>query len=113
MSIFRFAFRALSRAWTPIKTSAGPVDLGCGWLHSADRNPWARIAEESGFRSIVAQLPGASNFATSGFQKPNEEDARRAFALLEQPSCDVSPPASDKRRTRWNLTDRGQPICKP
>ena len=26
-----------------------PLDLGCGWLHSADRNPWTRIAAELGF----------------------------------------------------------------
>ncbi|NII59218.1 FAD-dependent oxidoreductase [Sphingomonas aerolata] len=29
---------------------AGPnVDAGCGWLHSAQRNPWTAIAELSGF----------------------------------------------------------------
>ncbi|WP_375392342.1 flavin monoamine oxidase family protein [uncultured Sphingomonas sp.] len=26
-----------------------PVDLGCGWLHSARRNPWTAIAERDGF----------------------------------------------------------------
>src|SRR5690349_8859895 len=26
-----------------------PVDLGCGWLHSADRNDWVPIAETLGF----------------------------------------------------------------
>ena len=25
------------------------VDAGCGWLHSAGRNPWTRIAERAGF----------------------------------------------------------------
>src|ERR1700757_3756128 len=36
------------RAWT--QPAAGvPLDLGCEWLHSADRNPWTRIAEQSGF----------------------------------------------------------------
>ena len=25
------------------------VDAGCGWLHSAQRNPWTAIAERSGF----------------------------------------------------------------
>ena len=25
------------------------LDLGCGWLHSAKRNPWAAIARERGF----------------------------------------------------------------
>jgi monoamine oxidase len=27
------------RAWT-CNVAGLPLDLGCGWLHSADRNPW-------------------------------------------------------------------------
>jgi monoamine oxidase len=35
------------RAWAA--SHAGfPLDLGCGWLHSADRNPWVAIAERQG-----------------------------------------------------------------
>jgi monoamine oxidase len=35
--------RTGGRAWTMV--AAGfPLDLGCGWLHSADRNPWSEIA---------------------------------------------------------------------
>jgi monoamine oxidase len=26
-----------------------PLDLGCGWLHSAERNPLARLAEMMGY----------------------------------------------------------------
>ena len=36
------------RAWTSSDSSAFPIDLGCGWLHSADRNPWREIAEAQG-----------------------------------------------------------------
>jgi monoamine oxidase len=36
------------RAWTVGDNSAYPIDLGCGWLHSADRNPWAEIARAQG-----------------------------------------------------------------
>ncbi|MGA2637634.1 flavin monoamine oxidase family protein [Methylocella sp.] len=36
------------RAQTRV-ASGFPLDLGCGWLHSADRNPWTRIAAELGF----------------------------------------------------------------
>ena len=28
---------------------AFPLDLGCGWLHSADQNPWSKIAAANGF----------------------------------------------------------------
>lgn len=37
------------RAWTE-SGSGFPVDLGCGWLHSAERNPWRTIAEAQGCR---------------------------------------------------------------
>jgi monoamine oxidase len=36
------------RAWTVSTDSGIPIDLGCGWLHSADRNPWREIAERQG-----------------------------------------------------------------
>jgi monoamine oxidase len=34
------------RAWTIEDPFGFPIDLGCGWLHSADRNPWTAVAEE-------------------------------------------------------------------
>lgn len=37
------------RAWTNNDDPASPIDLGCGWLHSADRNPWTKIAEAEGY----------------------------------------------------------------
>jgi len=44
------------RAWTISDDPLCPMDLGCGWLHSADRNPWRRIAEAQG-RSIDRTPP--------------------------------------------------------
>src|SRR5262245_63537575 len=44
------------RAWTFSPHSACPIDLGCGWLHSADRNPWRELAEVQG-RSIDKTPP--------------------------------------------------------
>lgn len=35
------------RAWTA-RHAGFPLDLGCGWLHSADRNSWVAIAERQG-----------------------------------------------------------------
>lgn len=43
------------RAWTS-NASGFPLDLGCGWLHSADRNPWSQVAAEQG-RSIDQMAP--------------------------------------------------------
>ncbi len=36
------------RGWTDTGTAGFPLDLGCGWLHSADRNPWRGIAKKQG-----------------------------------------------------------------
>lgn len=38
------------RAYTIDAPEQGyPIDLGCGWLHSADRNPWADVAADLNF----------------------------------------------------------------
>ena len=34
------------RAFTITNESGFALDLGCGWLHSADRNPWVKIAQD-------------------------------------------------------------------
>jgi len=36
------------RAWT-IGLCGMPLDLGCGWLHSAIRNPFSQLGLEAGF----------------------------------------------------------------
>lgn len=42
------------RAWTI--DDGAPFDMGCGWLHSADENPWTDIAAAQG-RTIDRALP--------------------------------------------------------
>lgn len=44
------------RAQTVASAAGVPLDLGCEWLHSADRNPWTQIARELGFK-IDEKLP--------------------------------------------------------
>jgi len=44
------------RAWTVTDQSGFALDLGCGWLHSADRNPWLKVAEGQG-RTIDRMPP--------------------------------------------------------
>src|SRR5580704_6980106 len=44
------------RAWTVNDASGFALDLGCGWLHSADRNPWVAIAQAQG-RTIDKTAP--------------------------------------------------------
>jgi monoamine oxidase len=43
------------RAFT-VNQDGFALDLGCGWLHSADRNPWAEIAQQQG-RTVDRSRP--------------------------------------------------------
>jgi monoamine oxidase len=47
--------RVGGRAWT-VDLAGQPADLGCAWLHSADRNPWTGIAQDHGLE-IDRNLP--------------------------------------------------------
>jgi phytoene dehydrogenase-like protein len=84
--------RVGGRAWT-CEVPGIRVDVGCGWLNSADRIPWIRIAERPALRSIVALLPGA---AVSGRRLLANGSGRREVRLrcLEQ-RRESAPPASD------------------
>src|SRR5437588_669341 len=44
------------RAVTLETAGGGPLDLGCEWLHSADRNPLTELARRSGLH-VVERLP--------------------------------------------------------
>jgi monoamine oxidase len=43
------------RAWTLTDGLNFPIDLGCGWLHSADRNPWTQVALAQ--RRVIDKTP--------------------------------------------------------
>ena len=85
--------RVGGRAWT-CEVAGMRLDLGCGWLHSADRNPWTRIAEAAGF-AVDRRAPAwGRQYHDIGFSQTDQAAARRAYAAWEQ-RMDTSPPASD------------------
>ena len=55
------------RAWTVGDGSGASIDLGCGWLHSADRNPWAAVAEAQGRTIDKTPPPWRRRSAPIGF----------------------------------------------
>ena len=97
------------RAWTVTDQSGFALDLGCGWLHSADRNPWTKIAEAQG-RTIDKTPPPWTKPALpirfpldeqQDFRKSMDELYDRVEAILAK-GGDV--PAADalKPDGRWN-----------
>src|SRR5262245_14914806 len=48
--------RVGGRAWTESASFGVPIDRGCGWLHSADENPWRAIARNLGI-AVLEENP--------------------------------------------------------
>src|SRR5437667_7367086 len=100
--------RAGGRAWT-VDGAAGPMDMGCEWLHSADRNVLAALAEELGFTINRRRPDWTTRLSRSGETAEAEEDwqrsreahywaMRRAAQLPEDmPAASVLEPGG-----RWN-----------
>jgi len=67
------------RAFTVTDASGFALDLGCGWLHSADRNPWVAVAEEQG--AAIDKTPPAWSRPPleAGFSREDYRDYREAL----------------------------------
>ena len=93
------------RAWT-YDVAGMQLDLGCGWLHSADRNPWTRVAEAAGFAVDRRGPAWGRQYHDIGFSQTEQAAARRAYAAWEQRMATA--PASDcaadvlEREGEWN-----------
>jgi monoamine oxidase len=91
--LFEAASRLGGRAWTQ-EADGIRIDLGCGWLHSADRNPWIGIAREAGIPIDRRSAQWGVQFRDLGFSKSEQAEARQAFAAWMQ-RLERSPPSSD------------------
>jgi monoamine oxidase len=83
--------------WTPA-FAGGHVDAGCGWLHSAQRNPWTEIAQTTGFTVDRSDANWRTQWRDLGFS-PDDQAAsadaylawnERALAALEGPDRPLS-----------------------
>ena len=97
------------RAWTVADSAGRPLDLGCGWLHSADRNPWVTIAEAQGFTVDKTAPPWSRPSLPSAFPLADQHDFGAAmgdfFGRLSAAVADGSDrPASAllEPGNRWN-----------
>jgi monoamine oxidase len=68
------------RAWTSREHDGYALDLGCGWLHSAERNPWTKIGEGQGRTIDRTPPPWMRLSLNNGFP----HDAQRAFVTAQQ-----------------------------
>jgi monoamine oxidase len=96
------------RAQTVTVAGGIPIDLGCGWLHSADHNPLTALAREMGF-AIDEALPtwgerlrrhGLSDREQADWQRTRNAFWRRLDRALDKPDCAASELLQPD--SRWN-----------
>jgi monoamine oxidase len=96
--------RVGGRAWTAAHDGL-PLDLGCGWLHSGDRNAWAALAPGLGFSIDRTLPPWGEQAGGLGFPPELQAAARDAFAAFEE-RLRAAPPGQDRAA---DLLEPGQP----
>jgi monoamine oxidase len=94
------------RAWTALQAGFA-LDHGAGWLHSADRNPWTKIAEAQRF--TIDKTPPPWSRSSLGFKAGEQQDYRKAFnafhervSELARANADVAAAAALELGGRWN-----------
>ena len=97
------------RAWTVAGPVRSALDLGCGWLHSADRNPWVAIAEEQCRAIDKTPPPWRRRSLPRGFPEGDHREFLKAqeefFARVSeraQKEPDVAAAALLAPECRWN-----------
>jgi monoamine oxidase len=81
------------RAWTQ-RVRGLDLDLGCGWLHSADRNGWAKVARDTGVAIDRRKPAWGTQYRDLGFSREEQVEAREALGQWMHRLA-LDPPASD------------------
>src|SRR5262249_37008303 len=100
--------RVGGRGWT--LTHGGlPLDLGCGWLHSADENEWAGVAKTLGFVIDPTPPPWSRRAPPLHFFAPPQEDFSNAWDRFDDRVRDAGREGRDRAAAellepggRWN-----------
>jgi monoamine oxidase len=71
------------RAQTVLARPDLPIDRGCGWLHSADVNPLAKLAEDAGFAIDRTPPHWTRQAGNQHFSPEDQRDFQRAMAAFE------------------------------
>jgi monoamine oxidase len=101
--------RSGGRAWT--QTIEGlPLDLGCGWLHSAGRNPLAALAEETGQTIDRSEGAWSKQLGNIGLSAQGQHEAWDAFSDFKD-RLRTAPPKDDRASAAMPEGDKWRPFA--
>jgi monoamine oxidase len=66
------------RAWTQ-EIAGLPLDLGCGWMHSAEKNAWVGIANDAGILIDQSRAAWGTQYRNLGFTPAEQSAAHQNF----------------------------------
>ncbi|MGJ5177941.1 flavin monoamine oxidase family protein [Bradyrhizobium oligotrophicum] len=97
------------RAHTVMASPDVTFDLGCGWLHSADRNSFVAIAEQLAFTIDKSRPPWRDQAYEAAVPTPEREDFLRALEAFFTRTADAAKSGRDATASaclepgnRWN-----------
>ena len=86
-----------------------PLDLGCGWLHSADENEWATVAGELGFAIDRTPPPWGRRAHQLNFSAADQDDFAAAWDRFDERVAAAAQETADRPASdclepggRWN-----------
>jgi monoamine oxidase len=92
------------------ETIAGlPLDLGCGWLHSADRNPLADLADATGAMLDRSESAWHRQLRDIGISKRAQHEAWAAYERFGE-RLRADPPPSDRAADALPRSDPARPF---
>jgi monoamine oxidase len=96
------------RAWT-VRHDGLPLDLGCGWLHSADENEWATVADELGFALDRRPPPWGRRAHRLNFSAADQDEFAAAWDRFDERIAVAAKERADRAAAeclepggRWN-----------
>ncbi|HEU4655805.1 MAG TPA: NAD(P)/FAD-dependent oxidoreductase [Steroidobacteraceae bacterium] len=82
--------RVGGRAFTEAQTFGMPIDRGCAYLHSAERNPLARYAQDHGFSVIERSIRWRQRVGDREITSEDQQRYYEAFQRYESSIADAA-----------------------
>ncbi len=96
------------RARTAIREGM-PLDLGCGWLHSADRNVLCDLGRQAGFAIDETEPPWRKQAFNLGLTSEEQAEFSEAYAAFDERVAEAAKAGDDRAAShlfvpgdRWN-----------